>query len=55
MKEIHECEFVKGKISDVTLNTTTGEICCRRCGERLMDSQVDPKMLARINNENRKR
>jgi len=53
-KEIHECKFVKGKISDVTVNTTTKEICCRRCGKRLEDSQVDKNTLIKINKEFRK-
>jgi len=50
MKDIHECEFCKGKIGDVTLRKSCGivTIHCRRCGERLKESQVDPKILWRI-------
>lgn len=46
-KDIHECERYKGKIGDVTFNQN-GDIFCKSCGEKLKESQVDPKTLALI-------
>jgi len=57
LKTIHECEYYRGKISDVTLRRGDGffSIHCKKCGEKLEESQVEPKMLKRIKNERNKR
>ena len=53
MKEIHECKYYTGKISDVTLRND-GTIHCKKCGEQLKDSQVEATMLAFIKNKLRR-
>ena len=50
--EIHICIFYRGKISDVTLRNNI--IYCRRCGGKLKNSQVNPKVLKEIKNEQRR-
>lgn len=45
-EEIHECEFYRGKISDVTIRNKN--IHCRRCGKMLEHSKVDPKTLKEL-------
>ncbi len=50
MKEIHECKYFKGKISDVTLRRER-TVHCKKCGEELKDSQVEPNMLNLIKNK----
>ena len=46
---IHECEFYKGKIEDVTVRRYGRlSIYCRRCGLELLDKEVNPKMLKKI-------
>ena len=52
--KIHECKYFKGKISDVTLRRER-TIHCKKCGEELKDSQVEPKMLAFIKNKLKRR
>jgi len=47
--EFHSCEFYYGKIGDVTVRHEDLSIHCRRCGVALLDSQVLPSMLAKIN------
>jgi len=46
--EIHTCEFYSGKIGDVTFRKNTNTIHCRRCGGKLLDSQVEEKTLKKI-------
>jgi len=50
MKEIHECKYFKGKISDVTLRGD-GTIRCKKCNKELEHSQVEPNMLNLIKNK----
>lgn len=47
-KGIHDCEYYHGKIQDVTIRHK--QIHCRRCGNRLEDSQVNSKILNQIRN-----
>ena len=48
MDEEHICRFYKGKIRDVTFRRIDNSICCRRCGKKLQESEVDPIILNRI-------
>jgi len=46
-KDIHECEFIKGKAIDITTRQD-GSAYCRRCGNKLNRNQIDPIMLHKI-------
>ncbi len=48
MTEEHICKFYQGKIRDVTFRRTDNSIYCRRCGEKLQESEVDPIIFNKI-------
>jgi hypothetical protein len=47
----HDCKFYYGIIKDVTLRKSSKSIHCRRCGDKLLDEQVEPSMLRKIKKE----